>query len=126
MKSVLHLLESCRQGSCTGHFVRLVLECVGVLWLVVDGQDVPAELDGGVVQVQPLVDPLLLEVVSAHGGDPGGGVHGDVAKLVQCRHFELFLGLNTLCPLASYFCCSFARARTASRPACHESVRLHC
>ena len=31
-------------------------------------------------------DPLLLGVVSFHDGDPGGGVHGDVAKLVQYRH----------------------------------------
>ena len=29
------------------------------------------------------MDPHLLDVVGVHGGDPGGGVHGDVVILVQ-------------------------------------------
>ena len=33
------------------------------------------------------MDPLLLDVVGVHGGDPGGGVHGDVldSKAVASR-----------------------------------------
>ena len=35
----------------------------------------------------PLMDPPLLGVVGVHGGDPGGGVHGDVVMRVRSWHF---------------------------------------
>ena len=56
---------------------------------VVAGRLLGAHLCSGVHRAHvvegrgPLVDPHLLDVVGVHGGDPGGGVHGDDVKLVR-------------------------------------------
>ena len=107
-------LESCRQNPCTLLGLRLRLrdalrgeDPYGVVAGRLPGAH-PCSVHGAhpVERRGPPMDPPPLDVVSVHGVDPGGGVHDDIVDGVRFRHFKLFLGLNTLCPLASWILCA--------------------